>query len=114
MAYNTVGDLLDQARILLQDIEADRYTNDMLLSALNEGLLETRRLRPDMYRDNLAHVPQYTLAQLTTPIAYEPMYRPALVNYVAGRVQLQDDEATNDARATIFLNTFISKLTGLG
>lgn len=115
MAYNTVGEVLGQVRVLLQDKDPDayRYSNDDLIQSLNEGLLEARRIRPDLYRGRLNLVPQYTTADLTKPIAFEAMYRPALVNYVAGRIQLQDDEATNDARASIFMQNFTTKLLGL-
>lgn len=114
MALKTVGDILAQARVLLQDVDAERYPDSDLVQALNEGLLETRRLRPDMYRDRLSNVPQYTTAQFAVNIIYEQMYVPALINFVAGRIQMQDDEANSDGRAVVFMNTFTSKLTGLG
>lgn len=114
MAFKTVGDIITQARVLLQDVDAERYPDADMVQALNEGLLETRRLRPDIYRDRLSNVPQYTTAQFATLIDYEQMYLPALTNFVAGRVQMQDDEANSDGRAVVFMNTFISKLTGLG
>lgn len=112
MAFNTVGDLITQARVLLQDVDGDRYTDAMMVQALNEGLLETRRLRPDLFRGRMGQVPQYTTAQLTANLAYEPMYIPALVNYVVGRVQMQDQEEFSDARAGIFVNAFTSRLVG--
>ena len=114
MAVRTVGDIITEARVLLQDVDGERYTDTQMVQALNEGLLETRRLRPDMYRDRLSTVPQYTTADFATLIVYEQMYTPALVNFVTGRIQMQDDEANSDGRAVVFINTFISKLTGLG
>lgn len=114
MAFRTVGDIITEARVLLQDVDSERYTDAQMVQALNEGLLETRRLRPDMYRNRLSNVPQYTTADFATLIIYEQMYTPALVNFVTGRIQMQDDEANSDGRAVVFINTFISKLTGLG
>lgn len=112
MAFNTVGDLITQARVLLQDVDSDRYTDAVMVQALNEGLLETRRLRPDLFRGRMAQVPQYTTAQLAAHLTYEPMYIPALVNYVVGRVQLQDQEEFDDNRAALFMNAFTSRLVG--
>jgi len=114
VAFRTVGDILTEARVLLQDVDGERYTDTQMVQALNEGLLETRRLRPDMYRDRLSNVPQYTTSQFSTYIDYEQMYVPALINFVTGRIQMQDDEANSDGRAVVFINTFLSKLTGLG
>jgi hypothetical protein len=112
VAFNTVGDLITQVRVLLQDVDSDRYSDAMMVQALNEGLLETRRLRPDLFRGRMAQVPQYTTAQLATRLAYEQMYMPALVNFVAGRVQLQDQEEFSDARAGVFINSFTARLVG--
>jgi hypothetical protein len=113
VAFQTVGDIIEAARVLLQDVDGDRYSDETMVQALNEGLLETRRLRPDMFRDDPDNVPQYEVADFGDAIQYEPMYRPALVNYVAGRIQMQDDEVSSDQRAAVFVNTFISKLTGM-
>lgn len=112
MAFNTVGELITQARVLLQDVDSDRYSDAVMVQALNEGLLETRRLRPDLYRGRMSQVPQYTAAQLTTRLAYEQMYIPALTNYVVGRVQMQDQEEFTDARAAVFMNAFTGRLVG--
>ena len=113
MAFTKVSDVVTQARVLLQDESSDRYTDASIIQALNEGLLEARRQRPDLFRDRLDNVPQYVTADATnsTLLVFEQMYMPALVNFVCGRVQLRDDEATTDTRATVFLNTFSAKLT---
>lgn len=112
MAYSTVDDIITQAYVLLQDEDRERYTPASVYQALNEGLLETKRLRPDFYRG--VAVPQYDVTDAADDVGYPEEYRPALVNYVAGRVQLRDDEENSDVRATVFLNTFTAKLTQVG
>jgi len=115
MGYRTVGDVITQVRVLLQDEDAEgyRYSLTSLVQALNEGLLETRRLRPDMYRHRKLDPPQYTPSQLESFIDYEPMYLPGLINYVAGLAQLRDSEEATDQRAAALLNTFTTKLTAV-
>lgn len=113
MAIVTVGDVIGEARTLIQDTESDnyRYSDDVMYQALNEGMLESKRLRPDFFR-GVYPTPQYASpADEMTDIDYPEEYRPALINYVCGRIQLQDDEATDDTRADIFLKSFAAKLT---
>lgn len=115
MAFRTVGEVIGQVRVLLQDEDAVayRYSTASLVQALNSGLLETKRLRPDIYRHRNLDVPQYTETQMTSPLDYEPMYIPGLVNYVVGLAQLRDGEETTDSRAATLINTFISKLVSV-
>jgi len=108
MAFVTVGQLITQVRVLLQDTDAlgYRYDEASIYQALNEGLLETIRTRPDFYRGQTT-VPQYsTPADVNTTLVYPDAYKPALVDYVCGRVQLRDDEATTDQRAGVFITSF--------
>ena len=52
MALDTVQDYIDRARVLLLDeVEDYRYSTESLVDALNEGILEMRRLRPDLFLD---------------------------------------------------------------
>jgi hypothetical protein len=53
MALDVVQDYTKEVRRILQDAVAPyRYTDDNLVSALNMGLLEARRLRPDFFANN--------------------------------------------------------------
>jgi hypothetical protein len=98
--------------VLLQDTEAGNYrwSDDMFYQALNAGLLETRKFRPEFYR-GFVSTPQYDPTDVNTSIAYPEEYRPALIDYVCGGIQLQDYEATDDSRAAQFLAAFAKKLT---
>ena len=118
-ALETVAQYLEEARRLLQDeIVPYRYPDDDLVDALNIGLMEARRLRADLF------LPLFDLqwvdpgpaagpvppATLTTPVTLDPMYRPSLVYYMVGRMQLRDDESTTDARAGALLTKFTAQL----
>lgn len=111
MAFTTVGDLITQAYVLLQDEARERYSEASVYQALNEGLLESARLRPDFFRG--VSTPQYSPADLNAEVSYPEGYRPALVGYVASRVQLRDDEAGNEARVNGLYTSFVAKLTGI-
>lgn len=117
MAIETVAKLIAQARVLLQDTLASgyRYSDDELLQNLNIGLLEARRLRPDLFLTSLSAVdvtPEY-VAVNTTALAIDQQYRLPLLYYVVGMVQLRDEEDTQDARASALMVKFSDQLTGI-
>lgn len=112
MALDTVADYVRDARVLLQDTVATyRFADSELVEALNLGLLEIRRLRPELMRGyfNTA-IPTFTSANMTAAVPLDYQYRVALLYYVCGNAQLRDDENTQDQRATIFLNKFTSQM----
>lgn len=114
MALDTVGQIVARARTLLQDtVEPYRYPTSGLISALNEACMEARRLRPDIYLRTLNQtVPAFTdVADPVTDAKIPLEYRTAFIYYIVGNAQLQDDEAGEDQRATVFLNKFVAQLT---
>ena len=108
---STVQDFINTARFQLQD-ELDqpyRYSNDKLVMGLNISFDEAFRIRPDIFvRQDL---PVYSAAALGTTVIYPRGYFMAFVYYMAGFVQMSDQEDTTDSRAATFLNKFISQLT---
>lgn len=112
MALDTVQDYVVEVRRLLQDtVVPYRYSDTNMVSALNMGLLEARRLRPDLFMSSGLRnaVPDFSTVSMTE-VRMDPQYRPALVYYMAGQTQLMDEETTQDARASVFLNKFVSQL----
>lgn len=99
--------LLEESRALLKDTDREaglRYPDDMMVSALNRGLNELNRIRPDawypFYGQYTDHVPEVVI---TNPIAgeqvdwtteFQPDFRfyPAVVHYVVGQIAIQEDE----------------------
>lgn len=108
---DTVGEIVDNIYELLQDSEHERYDVNGVYTALNEGLLEAKRLRPDFWRG--VDPPQYGQGDSGDDIDFPSVYKPALSNYATGRVLLRDREDSTDQRAAILLNTFVAKLTVL-
>jgi hypothetical protein len=109
----TVGDYITEARRLLQDQTVPyRYPDADLISALNLGVLECRRLRPDLFLSApstpLSDPPSFTVSGTTVSI--DVQYRTALVFYVTGFVGIRDAEESSDARAATFMGMFRSLL----
>jgi hypothetical protein len=114
MVLNTVGDYVTRARTLLQDLIPEyRYSDADLVEYLNEGILVSRHLRPDLWLGTFrASLPTYSSLSQATVVTIDPMVRMAFIYYMAGSAQLADQEDTNDQRASAFLSKFTTFLTG--
>jgi hypothetical protein len=115
MSLDIVQNYVDRARVLLQDQVAPyRYPDSDLVETLSEGIMEIRRLRPDILRKYLrTTLPSYSSADTTVAVDIDYQYRQALVYYICGQAQLRDEENTQDSRAAVFLNKFISQLLSI-
>jgi hypothetical protein len=106
----SVGDVIDQIRILLQDTDNSsgqyRYSTDSIILSLNQGMVDLYRMRPDIFLSLKFIIPIYSSAQLDAVIGIEMQYISPLVFYAVGLVQARDDEQSQDARAASFLQTF--------
>ena len=110
-----VGDLLSQVRTLLQDVDSSassgyRYSTDSIIMALNQGMFDMYRVRPDLFLESGFIIPVFNSGMLDQVIGIEQQYIPPLVYYVTGLVQARDDEQNQDSRAMAFLKTFSASL----
>lgn len=115
MALDTVQDYIDRARVLLLDeVEPYRYPTADLVENLNMGILEARRLRPDVLFAYLRTAPpEFSTGAMTADVPIDVQYRMAFVYYICGQAQLRDDENVQDSRAVTFLNKFTSQFLTL-
>lgn len=115
MALDTVQDYLDRVRVLLLDqVEPYRYETADLVEALNMGILEARRLRPDLLKSYFrTSLPDFSASTLTAEVPIDPQYRVAFVYYICGHAQLRDDENNQDSRSAAFLNKFVAQMTNI-
>jgi hypothetical protein len=115
MALDTVQDFVDRARVLLLDqVEPYRYLTTDLVDALNEGILEARRLRPDLLKSYFrSSLPDFNTGAMSAAVPIDPQYRVAFVYYICGNAQLRDEENTQDNRAAAFLNKFVAQMTSI-
>lgn len=112
-ALNTVEDYVIAARRLLQDEDDDgyRYPTTSFVDALNFGILEARRIRPDLFLARFANLPSYSADTLDAQVAIDEQYRVAILYYVCAHLQMRDDEDVTDARAGAYLAKFNSQLS---
>lgn len=110
MAFNTVNQFVESARRLVQDtVEPYRYSDEEYIEGLNLALLEARRIRPDLFIRNNGDIPYYTDND-GTEVDIDPQYRVAVLYFIVGHIHLRDEEDTQDARASVFLNKFVAKM----
>jgi len=115
----TILDAVTQARLVVQDVDGDRHTDETVVAYLNNAITEARRLRPDLFLPGYTANPQtlYTVADLAgTPPDFpiDEGYFVAVVEYIAGFIGLGDDEFAQDNRAASLLNRFTQKLIAKG
>jgi hypothetical protein len=123
--YRTVTDYINVARLNLQDaVSPYRYTDDNLLLALNIGLAEIGRIRPDMFLDLKYQrplrkgdtdegMPKPYATVDTTLVPVPSKYMSALDWFINGWTQFLDVTDTQDQRAQAFIVKFQSHLTTL-
>lgn len=121
----TYENLLTEAREFLQDADTPyRFSDTRLLNALNRGLQEIGRLRPDAFTslydanslnipeivdDDAATAPQY---DWETEFQIDMMFYNPLLSYVIGSIEVTDDEFTVDGRAMMLLRDFHNTVVG--
>ncbi len=104
-----VGDLVRKIRQTVQDIAGDRYTDARIFDAINLGVLDTRRSRPDMFIGRFdAATPQFT--DLTQEFSLPEVIIPPIVSYAVGWIEMGDDEYTQDGRAAAMFKKHSSDL----
>lgn len=104
----TFQNVVDRARIPLNDAAKTRYPDPQLLGYANDAVLTVRKLRPDLFLGSWT-IPaaEYVLAD---PIPIDDTYFPALCDYVTGRAEFRDDEDAMQQRAVAFAQLFTGAL----
>lgn len=108
----TIQDILDEARVFIQDVdEPQRYSDDDLVAYLNNAIYEIRRLRPDYFVNTYTtEVPQFTTSQLTSDYPLDGQTTTAAAYFVAGNAALRDDENVDSGRAVGLITMFNNML----
>lgn len=102
--------VMDRARSILQDADKTRYTDDDLLGAVNDGLIEIRRIRPDLLLSVAFVTDEKAIGDIADNLPVEDFAFQSLVYMAAGYMMLRDDEYSLDSRAVNMLNIGTSKL----
>ena len=114
----TIGSVLAEARTLLQDkvaLPAYRYSDAELIEAFNGAMVEARAKRPDLFLVSGLRTPvvAYTTASVGLDFPLDLSVYDAFVYYVVGRSELREDTFSEDGRATVLMNKFVSQLTSV-
>ena len=104
-----VSDMIAMVRDVLQDDDADRYSNARLIRGINLGVLDTRRVRPDLFIGRYSE-PTWQATALSDEFPLPEVIVPSIVKYTAGWAELADDEYTTDGRAASLLTAFRTDL----
>lgn len=93
-------EIVDKARVPLNDSEKTRYSDDVLLSYANDALLLLRNKRPDLFIGSYSALPEKLVIDATFPITSEHM--PPVMDYVVARAESHNDESVLTERAALF------------
>jgi hypothetical protein len=105
----TVGDVKARAKSILKDkVDPVRYPEADLLNAVNDALLEVRRIRPDLYLSKSFKVA--ILINDTDVLPVEDFVFNSIVYWVVGTMMLRDDEFSVDGRAMNMINKATGQL----
>jgi hypothetical protein len=116
-ATKTVGDLLADARELLNDTipisGTPRFSDESLVIVLNEAIQQMRVKRPDAFLTFGLRMspPQYVMpTDENTVFPWEDQFYSPLMYYVVGRAELVEDTFADNGRAITLVNKFTSQL----
>jgi len=113
MAYITCGDYITEAKGLAQDVSGVRYSMSRYYQALNAGLAEAYRVRPDFFR-GVDVPPSYGIGDDNETVNWPRQFALPLVYYIVGHLELSDAEGNQESRAAALITTYINKLTKPG
>lgn len=106
----TVQDVLDGARVILNDEAGIRYLDDQLCTYVLDAYVEARYIRPDLFV-GLYEVDLPDVIVPADPFPLSPQFFAAVREFVISMAELRDDEWVNDGRAAMFRQTLQKKLT---
>lgn len=120
-----IDDAITEARQAVNDNALPyRFSQQQLISNLNTALREVYRYRPDAYIGNFVAgvlsynaVPSYAVTDLGTNISFpvdDRLFFNPVVFFIAGRLEIADDEFVDEGRAMTLLQSFRAMLTSPG
>lgn len=124
----TLDDAVAEIRAVVNDSDSDfaRFPNTLVLTKINSALRDVYRYRPDAYIGNFTQAVFSSNAVVTydetdlglTPATPWPiddrLFFTPVILYVAGMLELADDEFVDNSRAAQLLASFRTMLVGPG
>lgn len=111
MAF-TVQQVLDLARLPLNDALKVRYNDTVLLSYYNVGVLHLYEIRPDLQIGNFGsvYVP-VVAAALSSAFPLSDRFALPLADYIGGRAEMRDEDAATGGRGQALMKLFSEGVT---
>lgn len=106
MAF-TVQQVIDRARVPLNDAAKSRYSDSELTVYANDAYYMLRRYRPDFFLGQWKTLPATLVAADQFP-SIDLMYLPSIADYVTARAEFKDDEAVIAQRAQAMLSLAVA------
>lgn len=107
----TMQQVVDLARLPLNDAEKDRHSDADLLTHAIHGLLIVWRRRPDLFFGAYDDQPSLTM-KLTSRFPLEDTYVQAIADYATARMEGKDAEEVSASRAAAYFSLFGEQLNG--
>lgn len=105
----TVQDVINQARIPLNDAAGTRYLDHEMAAYVLDAFWQARSVRPDLFVTEFDATTPDEL-QPTDPFPLPDQFFRAVVDYVTGSAEMRDDEFAVDGRAMTLQSALNSKL----
>lgn len=106
----TYQNVVDLARIPLNDEDKDRYSDTTLMSYANVAVLSLFQHRPDIFIGQYASIPTGEAA-LSDPFPVPAAYLVTLADYVTARTSMIDDEHANTGKAAEFMRLLAGEIS---
>lgn len=103
MAY-TMQQVIDKARVPLNDAGKDRYSDPDLLGYANDAMFILQSRRPDLFFGQFLALPGEKALGDLFPLANTLF--PAVCDYVTARAETRNDESVLEQRASLFFGLF--------
>lgn len=100
----TYQDVVDLARLPLNDADKDRYDDPALFGYAQSGVLLLLDRRPDLFFGNYANLPDVLGQAIGEDVPIADRYQQALADYITARAETHDDEHVVSGRAKLFFD----------
>lgn len=106
----TFQQIVDRARVPLNDAAKTRYPDADLMEGANRAMSVLRAKRPDLFFGVGASWDTVTTYVLADNFPIEDIYRTAVEDFITSWAELRDDEDAMQQRASTFFQLFNSML----
>lgn len=108
---STMQDVVDLARIDLNDADKVRWTDTDLLKHANAAIFQAYDMRPDLKFGNYATA--YASLPLVGVFPLPDDYQRAVADYVSARANAVDNDAAEINRSTVFMGNFDRQMVSI-